>query len=159
MVIAARADIRASPAKPSVCSGLSDELAQAVFDLAQSSGFDLHSLGSSEHGCHHRLVEGIRLGTLSLAPDSSPDLIESGAGCLGVDRLPRFQHQVGGLQVAGGNGTDARWCAQDRQEREVVVDRPPGLPKPRRRPCPTRLGMGTALPGREDPCPTWTRQR
>ncbi len=106
--MAARADIRASLAKPSVCSGFSDELAQAVFDLAQSGGVGLHRLGSSEHGRYHRLVEGIRLGTLSLAPDDSPDLIESGAGCFGVDRLPRLQHQVGGLQVAGENGTDAR---------------------------------------------------
>ena len=135
MVIAARADIRASPAKPSVCSGLSDELAQAVSDLAQRGGLGLHSLDSPEHGRHHRLVKGIRLGTLSLALDSSPDFIESGADCLGVDRLPRSQHQVGGLQVAGENGTDARWCAQDRQEREGAIDRPPGLPKPRRRPC------------------------
>lgn len=107
MVIAARADIRASPAKPSVCSGLSEELAQAVFDLAQSGGLGLHSLGSSEHSRHYRLVEGIRLGTLNLAPDSSPDLIESGADCLEVDRPPRSQHQVGGLQVTGENGTDA----------------------------------------------------
>ena len=108
MVVAARADIRASLAKPSVCSGFSDELAQAVFDLAQSGGLAFHSLGNSEYGSHHRLVEGICLGTLSLTPDSSPEVIEAGADCLEVDRLPWSQHQVGGLQVAGENGTDAR---------------------------------------------------
>ncbi len=158
MVIAARADIRAPLAKPNVCSGLSGELAQAAFDLAQSGGLGLHSLSSSEHGRYHRLVEGIRLGTLGLTPDSGPEVIEPGAGCLGIDRLPRFQHQVGGLQVAGETVPMPDRAHKISTSGKVLsADR--GASKSRRRPCPTRLGMGTAFPGREDRCPTWTRQR